>query len=86
VLHSTGALQKEWADPELDGTFAPQWNALDGKINRASHEVGPSPSLQAAAPQGEYLVAEGRPLNVRGRTGLAGRGVLGKSVERRWQQ
>ena len=38
----------------------------DGKVNRVSHE-------------GEYQVSEaGRPLNVQGRTGLSGRGVLGK--------
>ena len=37
----------------------------DGKVNRVSHE-------------GEYQVSEGRPLNVKGRTGLSGRGVLGK--------
>jgi len=55
-----------WADPDL-GTveFSPKWNSLDGKVNRASH-------------QGEYRVREGRPLNIQGRTGLAGRGVLGK--------
>ena len=28
--------------------------------------------------QGEYLVEDGRPLNIMGRTGLNGRGVLGK--------
>jgi len=56
---------KEWADPELGDNFAPQWNALDNSINRASHE-------------GPYQVEGNRPLNIRGRTGLAGRGVLGK--------
>ena len=36
------------------------------QVNRASHE-------------GEYLVdATNRPLNIRGRTGVRGRGVLGK--------
>ena len=36
------------------------------QVNRASHE-------------GEYLVdVDNRPLNIRGRTGLRGRGVLGK--------
>ena len=55
-----------WADPEL-GTqdFDPKWNSLDGKVNRKSHD-------------GEYRVEEGRPLNTRGRTGVAGRGVLGR--------
>ena len=38
----------------------------DGKVNRVSHE-------------GEYQISEaGRPLNIRGRTGITGRGVLGK--------
>jgi len=59
-------LKAVWADPQLGaGDFSPQWNSLDGKVNRASHE-------------GEYLVSSGRPLNIRGRTGIAGRGVLGK--------
>jgi len=57
---------KPWADKELgEKGFKPKWNTLDGDINRASH-------------QGEYLVEEGRPLNIMGRTGLNGRGVLGK--------
>ena len=39
---------------------------LTVQVNRASHE-------------GEYLVdATNRPLNIRGRTGVRGRGVLGK--------
>lgn len=38
---------------------------MDGKINRRSHI-------------GEYLVTNGTPLNILGRTGLKGRGVLGK--------
>ena len=33
------------------------------------------------ASQGPYQVEGGRPLNIRGRTGLAGRGVLGKYVQ-----
>jgi len=56
---------KEWADPELGDNFDPKWNTLDNSINRASHE-------------GPYQVEGGRPLNIRGRTGLVGRGVLGK--------
>ncbi|KAK3914420.1 ADP-ribose pyrophosphatase, mitochondrial [Frankliniella fusca] len=59
---------RPWADPALGAPgFAPAWNALDGGVDRRSHE-------------GEYAVdaAAGRPLNPRGRTGLAGRGVLGR--------
>ena len=60
-------LSAPWADPQLgaDG-FDPKWNSVDGKINRKSHE-------------GDYPVSDdNEPLNVRGRTGLKGRGVLGK--------
>ena len=83
-------LQKEWADPELGESFTPQWNSLDNSINRASHEVklnlGINHLLSKSkrfmhASQGPYQVEGGRPLNIRGRTGLAGRGVLGKYVQ-----
>ncbi|KAJ1520177.1 hypothetical protein ONE63_004391 [Megalurothrips usitatus] len=57
---------KPWADPAADAEgFAPRWNALDGGVDRRSHD-------------GEYAVEGGRPRNPRGRTGLAGRGVLGR--------
>ncbi|XP_034230825.1 ADP-ribose pyrophosphatase, mitochondrial [Thrips palmi] len=57
---------RPWADPALDAEgFSPAWNALDGGVDRRSHE-------------GEYAVRDGRPLNPRGRTGLGGRGVLGR--------
>lgn len=48
-----------------DKNFKPKWNQLDGKINRKSH-------------MGDYAVINGRPLNPQGRTGLNGRGILGK--------
>jgi len=55
-----------WADPDIDDeNFHPQWNQLDGNINRMSHE-------------GLYLVRNKLPLNIRGRTGLSGRGILGR--------
>ena len=38
---------------------------LDGTINRESHE-------------GPYRLVNSQPLNIRGRTGLQGRGVLGR--------
>ncbi|KAG7459866.1 hypothetical protein MATL_G00215280 [Megalops atlanticus] len=53
-----------WADPEI-GLFSPRFNALDGSVDRKSHE-------------GEYKVQQGFPLNPRGRTGLTGRGLLGR--------
>lgn len=79
VLHN-----KPWADPPIstvvishprflrpnswflaDPNFNPKWNAVDGKIDRQSHT-------------GQYEIRDGRPLNPKGRTGLKGRGVLGK--------
>ncbi|XP_065281719.1 ADP-ribose pyrophosphatase, mitochondrial isoform X3 [Dermacentor albipictus] len=56
---------KPWADPELGANFSPCWNALDGNVDRRSHE-------------GTYAVVEGKPLNSHGRTGLSGRGRLGR--------
>ncbi|XP_075538208.1 ADP-ribose pyrophosphatase, mitochondrial isoform X2 [Dermacentor variabilis] len=56
----------EWPDykpPEAN--FSPCWNALDGNVDRRSHE-------------GTYAVVEGKPLNSHGRTGLSGRGRLGR--------
>ncbi|XP_072376575.1 ADP-ribose pyrophosphatase, mitochondrial [Diabrotica undecimpunctata] len=59
-------INKPWADPPLnDSLFNPKWNQLDGKINRQSHT-------------GTYNIVDGRPLNPEGRTGIKGRGVLGK--------
>jgi len=60
-------LGKPWADPDLasDQNFKPRWNQIDGNINRKSHE-------------GPYKVQNGMPLNIRGRTGLSGRGILGR--------
>ena len=53
-----------WADPEnpLD---IKNWNQLDGEIDRRSHV-------------GVYELVDGIPLNPVGRTGVTGRGQLGK--------
>ncbi|XP_076851782.1 ADP-ribose pyrophosphatase, mitochondrial [Brachyhypopomus gauderio] len=56
--------QPVWADPEI-ASFSPQFNSLDGSVDRTSHD-------------GEYSVQDGRPLNPRGRTGVKGRGLLGR--------
>ncbi|KRT79680.1 hypothetical protein AMK59_7182, partial [Oryctes borbonicus] len=57
---------KPWADPDVSASaFQPKWNELDGPVNRKSYE-------------GEYVVENNRPLNPRGRTGITGRGVLGR--------
>ncbi|XP_066991481.2 ADP-ribose pyrophosphatase, mitochondrial [Anabrus simplex] len=59
-------LGQPWADPRIDDpNFQPKWNSIDGSINRKSHT-------------GEYTIKERRPLNPVGRTGLAGRGILGR--------
>ncbi|KAL6736226.1 hypothetical protein Aduo_006604 [Ancylostoma duodenale] len=56
---------RTWADPEpVAGKF--KWNAVDGKINRVSF-------------LGDYAFdSTSRPINPIGRTGLRGRGVLGR--------
>lgn len=57
---------KPWADPKVnDPNFLPKFNKLDGSVNRVSH-LGP------------YQIENNLPLNPFGRTGLTGRGVLGR--------
>lgn len=57
---------KPWADPDRI-TDASVWNSIDAdsKVDRTSHEK-------------EYKVVNGVPLNPIGRTGIAGRGCLGR--------
>ena len=58
-------LGQPWADPEItDKDFQPKWNAIDGNINRVSF-------------MGVYKVNP-YPLNPMGRTGIQGRGLLGR--------
>uniref|UniRef100_A0A182TID3 Nudix hydrolase domain-containing protein n=1 Tax=Anopheles melas TaxID=34690 RepID=A0A182TID3_9DIPT len=66
-VHESPVLQgKEWADPDIDNpSFKPNWNELDGKVNRVSFI-------------GAYEIRDGCPLNPFGRTGIRGRGVLGR--------
>ena len=52
-----------WADPE--NTSEIKWNTVDNKIDRRSHN-------------GVYNVENGFPKNPVGRTGISGRGLLGK--------
>ncbi|XP_078033549.1 ADP-ribose pyrophosphatase, mitochondrial isoform X1 [Augochlora pura] len=58
---------KPWADPEIgEASFKPKWNSLDNHINRKSFN-------------GDYTIDEnGYPLNPVGRTGIIGRGLLGR--------
>lgn len=66
VFNAPHLVTAPYADPDInDPKFKPKWNHLDGKVNRKSH-------------QGPYAVEKGLPLNIRGRTGLKGRGVLGR--------
>lgn len=48
-----------------DVNFHPKWNSIDGKIDRTSFH-------------GNYKIRDKYPLNVAGRTGLTGRGLLGR--------
>ncbi|XP_043942210.1 ADP-ribose pyrophosphatase, mitochondrial isoform X2 [Protopterus annectens] len=55
-----------WADPPIGSSdFTPRYNERDGKVERRSHN-------------GKYDVVDGYPRNPIGRTGLKGRGLLGR--------
>ncbi|XP_065663840.1 ADP-ribose pyrophosphatase, mitochondrial isoform X5 [Hydra vulgaris] len=57
-----------WADPDLDDPAFKEikFNELDGKVNRISH-------------MGKYeIMSNGAPRNPMGRTGISGRGLLGR--------
>ncbi|XP_032517622.2 ADP-ribose pyrophosphatase, mitochondrial [Danaus plexippus] len=57
---------KPWADPDIrNPNFTPKWNDIDGQVNRKSYT-------------GIYKISDGVPLNPVGRTGISGRGVLGR--------
>jgi ADP-ribose pyrophosphatase len=66
-FESTVLKGKPWADPSIeDNNFKPKFNELDGNINRVSHI-------------GKYNIHNGKfPLNPFGRTGISGRGILGR--------
>lgn len=49
-----------------DPAFKPKWNELDGKVNRVSF-IG-----------GKYEIRDDCPVNPFGRTGIRGRGILGR--------
>ncbi|MEE6516241.1 hypothetical protein FKM82_025525 [Ascaphus truei] len=58
--------QPTWADPPLgEGGFCPRFNTLDGSVQRESFD-------------GTYHVENGMPRNPSGRTGVTGRGLLGR--------
>lgn len=59
-----------WADPDIENKeFKPKWNTKDGDINRQSYDYN--------VPL-KYDVVNNYPHNPRGRTGLCGRGRLGR--------
>ncbi|XP_047427154.1 ADP-ribose pyrophosphatase, mitochondrial [Mugil cephalus] len=66
VSYTSPAVLKKpaWADPDV-GSFSPRFNEVDGAVDRTSFE-------------GVYRVENGKPLNPHGRTGLEGRGLLGR--------
>ncbi|KAF7659303.1 hypothetical protein LDENG_00000110 [Lucifuga dentata] len=66
VSHNDPSVTKKptWADPDI-GSFSPKFNSMDGAVDRTSFE-------------GNYKVEKGKPLNPRGRTGITGRGLLGR--------
>ncbi|XP_039681142.1 ADP-ribose pyrophosphatase, mitochondrial [Perca fluviatilis] len=53
-----------WADPDI-GSFSPKFNTVDGAVDRTSFD-------------GSYKIEDGKPLNPHGRTGVTGRGLLGR--------
>ena len=61
------AAKPVWADPDIrvDKSFPIKWHEIDGKVDRRSFE-------------GKYEIVDGVPRNPRGRTGMIGRGLLGK--------
>lgn len=48
-----------------DKSHTPKWNSVDNKVNRVSYH-------------GSYEIRNGVPLNIFGRTGIIGRGLLGR--------
>ncbi|XP_075993162.1 ADP-ribose pyrophosphatase, mitochondrial [Genypterus blacodes] len=66
VSHTDPAVTKKptWADPDIS-SFSPKFNTVDGGVDRTSFK-------------GSYTLENGKPLNPLGRTGLAGRGLLGR--------
>ncbi|XP_034396034.1 ADP-ribose pyrophosphatase, mitochondrial isoform X2 [Cyclopterus lumpus] len=66
VSHTDPSVEKKpvWADPDI-GSFSPKFNAVDDGVDRTSFD-------------GSYKMEKGKPLNPHGRTGVTGRGLLGR--------
>lgn len=67
IIFTDNQIKSEtWADPEIDGNnYRIKFNIIDRLINRISY-------------LGHYSVVDSYPLNPMGRTGIRGRGILGK--------
>lgn len=66
LFTATSTVGQPWADPDLsEKIFNVKWNSVDGLVDRRSYVT-------------TYNVSENYPLNPIGRTGLGGRGVLGR--------
>lgn len=66
MFTSMSIIGQSWADPDLSvSEFKPKWNSVDDNINRISLT-------------GKYEVKSNYPINPCGRTGVIGRGVLGR--------
>jgi len=66
VYTSPSVDKKPWADSDISLAFQLNFNGIDGKVNRTSFT-------------GKYQVdIDGYPLNPMGRTGMKGRGLLGR--------
>lgn len=66
MFTSTFVIGQLWADKDLSAfEFKPNWNCIDGNVNRISFT-------------GRYDLQNGYPLNPSGRTGIIGRGILGR--------
>lgn len=66
-MFSAKSLQGQpWADPDIKSKdFNPKWNNIDGPLSRKSYVC-------------KYNIVDFYPLNPIGRTGLQGRGILGR--------
>lgn len=66
MFTSEFVIGQTWADLNLNvPEFKPSWNSMDGHVNRISFT-------------GKYEIKNGYPLNPSGRTGIIGRGILGR--------
>lgn len=82
-----GIQNKPWADPAIENeSFNPKWNTLDGENKNLSksnitrnHNSSFLGDINRQSFTGDYSVNEnGYPLNPIGRSGIIGRGLLGR--------